>query len=193
MPEQALALVADYCADVPESCTDGKVNMEYQWAGPSVNMTRVADLLIAGWSVAFNVTRDELLQDENIQQAALGQFNVVHWTSFDGTDPVIENVWLLCRTVGGISLNFPRYCDPARDEALLAGQAAVDPAERAAAYQEAGQLIHDAYVYVFFTHVLWDFAFRSDVHGVCSRVSPEGVPLLCNEFGRTWHDSIWIG
>ncbi len=193
MPDQALALVADYCADVPENCTDGKINMEYQWAGPSVSQTRIADLLIAGWSQAFNITRDELLQDENIQQTALGQFNVVHWTSFDGTDPLIENVWLLCRTVGGISLNFPRYCDPARDTALLAAQAATDPAERAAAYQEAVQLIHDAYVYVFFTHTMWNFAFRSEVNGVCSRTSPEGVPLLCNASGRTWHDSIWIG
>ena len=192
MPEQALALVADYCADVPANCTDGKINMEYQWSGPSVSQTRIADLLIAGWSQAFNVTRDELLQDENIQQTALGQYNVVHWTSFDGTDPLIENVWLLCRTVGGISLNFPRYCDPARDTALLAAQATTDPAERAAAYQEAVQLIHDAYVYVFFTHTLWDFAFRSEVKGVCSRTSPEGVPLLCNASGRTWHDTIWI-
>ena len=193
MPEQALALVAEYCADVPENCTDGKINMEYQWAGPSVSQTRIADLLIADWSEAFNVSRDELLQDENIQQAALGTFNVVHWTSFDASDALIENVWLMCRTVGGISLNFPRFCDPARDTALLAAQATLDPAERAAFYQEAVQLIHDAYVYVFFTHTMWNFAFRSDVNGVCSRVSPDGVPLLCNEFGRTWHDSIWIG
>jgi peptide/nickel transport system substrate-binding protein len=193
MPDRAVALIAGYCAEVPDSCTDGKVNMEYQWAGPSVSQTRIADLLIEGWSDTFNVTRDELFQDENIQQTALGQFNVVHWTSFDATDPLIENVWLLCRTVGGISLNFPRYCDPARDTALLAAQATTDPAERAASYQEAVQLIHDAYLYMFFTHTLWNFSFSSDVNGVCSRVSPEGVPLLCNEFGRTWHDSIWIG
>jgi peptide/nickel transport system substrate-binding protein len=197
MPEQAIALVAEYCAEVPESCTDGKVDIEYQWAGPSVSQTRIADLLIEGWSDTFNVTRDELFQDDNIGETAVGSYDVVHWTSFDGTDPLIENVWLLCRTVGGeipgISLNFPRFCDPARDTALLAAQATTDPAERAALYQEAVQLIHDAYVYVFFTHTKWTFSFSSDVNGVCSRVSPEGVPLLCNEFGRTWHDSIWIG
>ena len=197
MPEQAIALIAEYCADVPESCTDGKVNIEYQWAGPSVSQTRIADLLIDGWSDTFNVMRDELFQGDHIQDAAVGNYDVVHWTSFDATDPVIENVWLLCRTVGeaipSISLNFPRFCDAGRDTALFAAQATTDPSERAALYQEAVQLIHDAYVYVFFTHTKWNFSFSSEVNGVCSRVSPEGVPLLCNEFGRTWHDSIWIG
>ena len=36
MPELAGPLVESYCADVPENCTDGKINMELQYSGPSV-------------------------------------------------------------------------------------------------------------------------------------------------------------
>lgn len=193
MIDQAVALAAEYCGEVAANCTDGKINMEYQWSGPSVIQTRIADLMIDSWSAAFNVTRDELLQDEHIQQTALGQYNVNTWRQFDPPEPATDNVWLLCRTVGGISLNFPKLCDPARDETLLAAQAATDPAVRAAEYQEAVQLIHDSYVYVFLTHTLWNFAYSKDVRGQCDRVSPEGAALLCNAAGRTWHDSLWIG
>ena len=36
-----------------------------------------------------------------------------------GRGPAADNVWLLCRTIGGISLNWPRFCDEERDAALL--------------------------------------------------------------------------
>ena len=47
MPELAGPLVESYCADVPENCTDGKIDMELQYSGPSVIQTRVADVLTA--------------------------------------------------------------------------------------------------------------------------------------------------
>ena len=96
-------------------CTDGKINMEYQFSGPSVVQTRISEILNEGWKVAFNVKFDELSQADHIQQTALGLYNVNTWRQFGATDPWADNVWLLCRTVGVISLNWPRYCDPARD------------------------------------------------------------------------------
>ena len=53
MPELAGPLVESYCADLPENCTDGKINMELQYSGPSVTQTRVADLLTAGWELSL--------------------------------------------------------------------------------------------------------------------------------------------
>ena len=32
-PEAAAALAAEYCADVPDNCTDGKIDMQYQYVG----------------------------------------------------------------------------------------------------------------------------------------------------------------
>jgi peptide/nickel transport system substrate-binding protein len=201
-PDQALDLVAAYCGEHADdvntvlggpACTDGKINIELQWSGPSVTQTRIAELLDSSWDAAgFNVTFDELLQDEHIQQTALGQYNVNTWRQFGYDDPSLDNVWLMCRTIGGISLNWPRFCDEDRDALLLQAQATTDPAERASLYQQIDQNIVDAFTYIFFYHSIWDNAFAENVHGVCERTSPEGDPLKCASNGRTWFSSVWI-
>ena len=70
-PDLAGPLVESYCADNPGNCSDGKINMEYQFSGPSVVGTRISELLVEGWEPFFNVTIDELPQDAHIQQVAI--------------------------------------------------------------------------------------------------------------------------
>jgi peptide/nickel transport system substrate-binding protein len=199
--DRATELAAEYCAergteDNPltgtTTCTDGKINIEYQWSGPSVIQTRIAEILDEGWGPVFNVTFNELLQDEHILQAALGQFNVANWRQFGAEDPAADNVWLLCRTVGVVSLNWPRFCDPERDALLLEAQASEDPARRAEIYQEVEAKIAADFLYVYFNHTLWDIALAPNVRGICDRVSPDGVPLKCASSGRTWFSSVWL-
>ena len=163
-----------------------------QWSGPSVIQTRIADLLDEAWSAAFNVTFDELLQDEHIQQTAFGQYNVNTWRQFGADDPTSDNVWLLCRTIGGISLNWPRFCDQTATRCCSTAQATPTQAERASLYQQAWQKIHDDYLYIFFNHTMWDNAFADTVHGVCDRKSPDGTLLKCASNGRTWFSSVWM-
>jgi peptide/nickel transport system substrate-binding protein len=191
-PAAAKELSDAYCADFPENCTDGKINMELQFPAGSVVLDQTGDLLIQGWGDSFNVEIQTIPQDQHIQEAALGQYNAVLWRQFGAEDPALDNVWLLCRTIGGISLNWPKSCDPARDELLLAAQASQDPAERASIYQQVSQLIHDQYLYIFLAHTTWSNAFAEEVHGVCDRESPEGVLLRCVENGRNWFSSIWM-
>ncbi|NND76298.1 MAG: hypothetical protein HKN44_14965 [Ilumatobacter sp.] len=202
-PEGAKALVDEYCAEkaadintvlgeAAPACTDGKINVELQYSGPAVVQTRIADILSEGWQESFNVTIDELPQDEHILQTALGQYNINTWRQFGATDPAQDNVWLMCRNVGFISLNWPKFCDPERDELLLTAQASTDPAERVALYQELQQKIHDDYLYIFFTHTIWDNAFTENVRGVCDRVTPEGLPTQCASNGRTWFSSVYL-
>src|SRR5690606_32254408 len=66
MPDQAAARGQEYCAEMGAEtspvtgqpvCRDGKTNMELQWSGPSVEQTRIADLLVNAWSPFFNVSR----------------------------------------------------------------------------------------------------------------------------------------
>jgi peptide/nickel transport system substrate-binding protein len=201
-PEGALALVAEYCAERGgdenpvaggPTCTDGKINIEYQWAGPAVVDTRIADLLNEGWSNAgFNVTFDELLQDEHISQAAFGQYNVAAWRQFGANNPADDRVWLMCRTIGGISLNWPRFCDEERDALILEIAATPDAEAQVAMWQELVQKIHDDYLYVFYNHTMWDNAFAENVHGVCDRSAPDGTKLKCSSNGVTWFSSIWM-
>ena len=98
----------------------------------------------------------------------------------------------MCRTIGPLSLNFPRFCSEARDALILEAQAQADPAARVEPWQQVSQDMHDAYTYVFLTHTIWDNAFAPSVRGICDRTSPEGVPLQCAINGRTWHSSVWL-
>ena len=200
-PDKALPLVAAYCAEKGTTinpllnnptCTDGKVNMEYQFVGPSVVGLRTTEIFEEGWSVAFNITRDEVNQQDHIQQNALGQSNVIGWRQFGAIDPWADSVWLLCRTVGPISLNWPRYCDPARDTLLLDAQNTDDPAKRSENYKALAQNMHDAYTYIFINHTLWTNSFNENVRGTCDIKTLEGVALKCSNAGLTFLDTTWL-
>ena len=202
-PARALELVAEYCAEKGSdintvlggdaACTDGKINIELQWSGPAVIQTRIAELLDQGWGDAgFNVSFDELPQDEHILQAATGQYNVVTWRQFGATEPALDNVWLVCRSIGGISLNWPKFCDEERDALLFAAQLETDQTVREGQYQQLQQMINDDFLYVFLLHTIWDNAFAEDVRGVCGRTSPEGEEMLCSAGGRTWFDDVYF-
>ena len=200
-PDGAVALAQEYCAERGSetnallgtpTCTDGKINIEFQFSGPSVVQTRIAELLDEGWSVAFNVTFNELLEDEHIQQTAFGQYNVNTWRQFGAANPTNDSVWLMCRTIGGISLNWPRYCDEERDALILEAMATPDDAARVPLMQELVRKMNEDYLYVFFNHTLWANAFTEDVRGTCDRTAPDGTALECSSNGRTWFSSVWI-
>ena len=202
-PERALELVAEYCAEKGSeinatlgettTCTDGKINIELQWSGPSVVQTRIAEILDEGWKNAgFNVTFDELPQDEHILETAIGFYNVVTWRQFGATDPALDNVWLMCRTIGGISLNWPKLCDESRDALLLEAQGTEDEATRVALYKELQQKINDDFAYIFLIHTTWDNAFAENVRGMCDRTTPEGELTQCATNGRNWFSSIYF-
>ncbi len=191
-PEKAAPLVEAYCADNPDNCTDGKIDIELQYSGPSVVQDNVADILEEGWGPYFNVTREVLLQDDHITQVALGQFNVVTWRQFGAPDPTNDRVWLACDSINVLSLNWPRLCDPEREQLLDEQRAITDIDRRVEIWKELQQKIHDDYTYIFFTHTLWVNAFQPSVHNVCGAESPDGVPLLCTVNGRHWVHQIWL-
>ncbi|HWL44616.1 MAG TPA: ABC transporter substrate-binding protein [Ilumatobacter sp.] len=202
-PDRAVALAAEYCAERggetnpvtnQPTCTNGKINIELQWSGPDVVQTRIADMLQSAFSPAFNVTRDELLQDTHILQVVTSGYNVSTWRQLGALNPMTDNVWLMCRTAPdeGLALNFPRLCDPDRDAALLAAQATTDETERAAHYREVVRLMHDSYAYVFLTHTMWVTAFDESVQGICDRTAPDGTSLACAIGGTTWHHTLWL-
>ena len=202
--EGARALVAEYCGERggdentvlgTTTCSDGKINIELQWSGPAVVQTRIAELLNESWTEAgFNVTFDELLQDEHVSQTAFGQYNVNTWRQFGATNPADDRVWLMCRTIGGISLNWPRYCDEERDAILLEIMATPNPEDQVELWNQLTEKINQDYLYVFFNHTLWDNAFAENVNGVCDRTAPDDpeVRLKCSSNGANWFSSVWM-
>lgn len=197
-PEGAAVLVAEYCGENPTAedgtalCTDGKVKVEYQWSGPSVLATRIADFFNENWSESFNVTFDEKTQADHIQEAALGIYNIVGWRQFGAENPGDDRVWLECRNIGGISLNWPRYCNEERDALLKEIANPADPAERPALLQQLVQNMHDSYAYIFMTHSSWAVVKSEKVNGNCDRVGPDGDPLVCSTNGLMYFASTWL-
>lgn len=200
-PAQAAQLAAEYCAERVGDvnpitgapvCNGERIVIQYQYAGPSVAGSRIADLMVAGWSGAFDVTVVEVFQDDLIQNAALGAYNTVAWRQFGAVDPAADNIWLMCRTIGPISLNWPRYCDEERDALLLQAQAEADPDIRADLYRQVEARINEAATYVFLQHTLWDVALAPGVRGVCGRTTPDGVALDCAGNGVVWFDRAWL-
>ncbi len=203
MPELAGPLVDEYCAekgteintvlDAP-TCTDGKINMEFQYSGPSLVQDRIADLLRdEGWSEFFNVTFDQLFENDHIQQTALSAYNVVTWRQFGAVNPSRDKVWIMCRTINAISINWPRYCDEARDVLVLEGDSGVSEERFIEIQQEISQNLNEAFTYVFINHTIWQYGYSNDVHNLCGATSAEGDALLCLESGRTQLREMWLG
>ena len=193
MPELAGPLVESYCADVPENCTDGKINMELQYSGPSVTQTRIADILTAGWEPFFNVTVQELLQDAHILEVAIGQFQVVTWRQFGAIEPDNEVVWLECATAEGfITLNWVRWCSPERDELLYAQRATDDLDARVEMWREIQVEMNETYAYIFTTHANWAVGYSDRVNNVCGQMGPGGETMFCNNQGRQFFHNIWL-
>ncbi len=194
MPELAGPLVESYCADLPENCTDGKINMELQYSGPSVTQTRIADILTAGWEPFFNVTEQELLQDAHILEVAIGQFQVVTWRQFGAIEPDNEVVWLECATAEGfITLNWVRWCSPERDELLYAQRATDDLDARVEMWREIQAEMNESYAYIFTTHANWTIGFGDRVKNLCGQTGPGGETMFCNNQGRMFLHNVWLG
>jgi len=193
MPELAAPLIAEYCAEVPESCTNGKVNMELQYSGPSVTQTLLMDILVNGWEDYFNVTRQELLQPAHVNEVAFGLFDVVTWRQFGQIDPTNEVIWLECATAAeAVALNWVRYCDPERDELLFASQGTTDEAERIRLWQEVAQNVNESYAYIFTFHANWVVGFNDNVKNICGTAGPGGEDVICNSDGSIFLHNAWI-
>ena len=193
MPERAAPLVDAYCADHPENCSGGRINMELHFGGPSVESVRIADLQIDAWEEFFNVTPVEVLQDKLINEVVLGNYDVVNWRQFGTVDPDSAALWLECDSIGFISLNFARYCDRERDALMLESRAIDDLDRRVEIWRRIQEMIRDSYTYIFYYHTNWAVGARDDVHRICGQASPDGTELWCNNSGRVLLNGVWLG
>ena len=191
-PELAEPLIAEYCADVPESCTDGKINIEYQYNGPSLTLDDTAGIMSNAWSPFFNITTQVVPQDDFIFEVALGQFDVTTWRYHGQLDPEVERAFLICETVGAISVNFSRYCDPERDALLDAQRETTDRAERIELWRQIQENIDESRQYLIVSHTNWIVAADENVNGVCDAKTPDGVTLRCSLNGTWYLPQIWL-
>ena len=184
MGERAGPLVESYCADLPDNCTDGKIDMRFLLPGPSVESQRAGDLLSASWGDFFNVEVVEMLQDQLVFDVVFGNYDVALVEQFGEVDPDNDVLWMECGAISLISLNFSRYCDDERDELLYEQRRIDDLDRRVEIWHRIQEINRDAYIYIFLIHSNWVIGARDNVHNICGQVGPTGDPLLCTVQGR---------
>ena len=192
MPERAGAVVAEYCADYAENCSGGKINMRFGVPGPSVASDRTVDLMVATWGEFFNLDTAVKPFDEMIIDIALGNYDVGLADAFGSVDPDNDVIFMECGTIGFISLNFARHCDPERDELMYEQRAIEDLDRRVEIWHRIQEITRDAYMFIFLTHSNWTIGARDNVHNICGQIGPTGDELFCNNQGRIWLNQIWL-
>ena len=193
MPEQAGPLVAGYCADIPENCSGGRINMRLAVPGPSVESDRTLDLMASTWGEFFNLDTSVKPLDEMIIDVAIGNYDVALADAFGSVDPDNDVLFMECGSIGFISLNFSRYCDPERDELMYEQRAIDDLDRRVEIWHRIQEINRDAYTTIFLTHSNFTIGARDNVHNICGQTGPTGDELFCNNQGRIWPNQIWLG
>ncbi len=193
MPERAGPLVAAYCADLPENCSGGKINMRFGLSGPSVESDRAVDLLVDMWGDYFNVVDPSVkpLQDLLID-VVLGNYDVAQAFAFGGVDPDNDALFMECGAIGFISLNFARHCDQERDELIYEQRRVDDLDRRVQIWHRIQEINRDAYIFIFVNHANWTIGARDNVENICGQIGPTGDPILCNNQGQTWLSQLWL-
>ena len=192
MPERAGSLVAGYCADIPENCSDGRINMRFAVPGPSVESDRTLDLMAATWGEFFNLDTSVKPLDEMIIDVAIGNYDVALADAFGSVDPDNDVLFMECGSISFISLNFSRHCDPERDELMYEQRAIDDLDRRVEIWHRIQEINRDAYTTIFLTHSNFTIGARDNVHNICGQIGPTGDELFCNNQGRIWPNQIWL-
>ncbi len=181
-PELAAPLVESYCADVPDQCTDGKINIEYQH-DVSDALTRMQVIVFDAWSEFFNLELQVLPNDLHIQEVTLGVYDAATWRYHGFADPDIDSIFLSCSTISALSVNFSRNCNEERDALFEQQRAITDFDERYAIWSEIQQNLLDSFQYIQVTHTNWTIGANPNVGGLCDAVSPDGAALPCQNSG----------
>ncbi len=192
-PDAAADLIASYCADVPEMCTDGKVNIEYQNNGPSLVLDEIHTVISDAWAPYFTTTHQVIPQDEHVNEVLFGLFDVATWRYHGFLDPGLEEFFLTCSTISAISINFARNCSPERDALLEQQRQTSDPAERKELWSQIQQDLNEQRQYLIISHNIWLTAANSNVNGLCDADTLDGDKILCGLRGTTRVQDAWLG
>lgn len=182
-PELAAPLIAAYCADVPDQCTDGKVNIEYQNDGPSQALERIRTLVSDAYSDYFNITPQVIPNDQHINEVIFGQYQMATWRYHGFSDPDVDTAFFSCSTIGALSINWSRNCNEERDALIAQQRATEDFDERYAIWTEIQENLRDSYQYIVVTHTNWLVSSSDGVGGLCDATAPSGEALPCQTRG----------
>ena len=191
-PELAATLIAEYCADVPTACTDGKANIEYQNNGPSLVLDEIHSVISDGWAPYFNVTHQVIPQDEHINEVLFGLYDAATWRYHGFLDPGLEEFFFTCSTIGGISINFARNCNEERDALLLEQRTTTDEATRQELWSQIQMDLNESRQYLVISPTIWTTGANDNVNGLCDATTINGDKIICGLRGVNRVNAAWL-
>jgi ABC-type transport system substrate-binding protein len=171
-PEEAAAIAADYCADVPAQCDGDRIKFDYKTT-PSADNNEIYETLAGMWQDVVAVNRVPVEQAAFIQEVALGNYQAVLWRQFGAVDPDSDMLWLDSENIGPISLNFARHSDPQIDEWLDEQRVSPDADERKQLWANISERLNERLPYIWLNHTLWAIVAADDLHGFESTTFPD--------------------
>lgn len=118
-----------------------------------------------GFAIDFQTIDFGVMVDQMLGQTY--DMVIIGWTG-TGTDPNDENLWKAEYDTPGSGFNFVSYHNPKVEELLQQGVSVpgCDTAERAPAYKEIQQIIHDDVPYVFISGGVGNTAYSTKWQGI---------------------------
>lgn len=138
----------------------------------------------------MQVTITSIPQVNLVATVATGAYEMSRFRLFNQPDPDADSHFMRASSIGDlVSLNFPRYDDPALDESINQALAATDVAEQARAYEEVNRIFAANVPFVWLGRSTWVLAADPSVNGIYAAQNGS----LQTVGPKTWIAELWIG
>jgi len=162
---------------------------------PDVDLARTLALVQQQLAQAgIDVTMAQTEQANLINKAISGDYALMTWRQFGGSDPDGNYTWWIGENADSMpALNMARNKDPEIDAALKAGRSTQDESARKAAYATVQKRLAIDLPYVFTTHLRWTMGVNNKLRNIESGTLPDGAKSAGLISGLMPLNEMWIG
>ncbi len=144
--------------------------------------------------VGFKVTNNSVEQNDLINIALAGTYQMLNWRQFGAVDPDLNYIFWSTTTAssGSLSINMARNSDPKLEFDLQLGRSTLDPATRAKAYKAVNQRLSVDLPYLWQDRSVWSVVSTLKAQNWNNPTTPTGAKAFGLIGGSVWPTQIWI-
>jgi peptide/nickel transport system substrate-binding protein len=144
--------------------------------------------------VGFKVNNNVVEQNDLINIALAGTFQMLNWRQFGAVDPDLNYIFWSSTTASSsdLSINMARNVDPALQFDLELGRSTLDTATRVKAYKAVNQRLSIDLPYLYQDRAVWSVISAANVQNWNNPTTPAGAKAFGLIGGSIWPTQIWI-
>lgn len=144
-------------------------------------------------AVGFRVTKTVVEQDELINNALEGNFEIYTWRQFGSVDPDLNYIfWSPTTITKTLSINMARIDDPRVQKQLEIGRSTTTNGARVAAYQKVNEYFAQDLPYLWLDRTTWAIVAHPTVQNFNNPTTPSGSRARGFLGGTIWPTQIWL-